>query len=130
MNLVLFLRAWVIASIGLYKDYTKEYQDKLFYLPRIVCTDGWSISLQIHNGNYCSSENGYRQFGFDWKKVEWGFPSAEDELLVESAEDGDNITQTVGSIEIQLISDIIDSHGGIDWEATLAPDKLIKNPKY
>ena len=41
-------------------------------LPRIYCKDGFNISIQVNSMNYCGSENGLREFGLDWKMVEWG----------------------------------------------------------
>ena len=68
------------------------YDNTWFFCPRIVCNDGFSISLQIHNSNYCSSENGYRTLGHTMETVEFGFPNQE----------------------------IIDKHGGIDWDKTVS----------
>ena len=36
------------------------YQDKYFFVPRIYCKDGFNISIQVNQGNYCASENGER----------------------------------------------------------------------
>ena len=100
------------------------YQEKFFIIPRIVCKDGFSISIQVHNGAYCESENGYREFGYEWKKVEWGFPSQDIDAMKYNAENRYNsnpegTTETVGSCEIALIDKLIEEHGGIDLMATL-----------
>ena len=66
---------------------SNTYQNKFFFIPRIYCKDGFNISIQVNNTNYCGSENGTRTFGLDWKLVEWGFPSSEI--------DGENLAKTL-----------------------------------
>lgn len=95
------------------------------YMPYIVCKDGFSISLQVSNGNYCNSENGYQQFGYQWKEVEFGFPSEEEELLKEFADDED-VCNSVGSISIELAEEVLAKHGGIDLDRTLSKENLEK----
>lgn len=162
MTLQLFLRAWVTAIFQSQVIYNKtnfhnekmSYDNQLFYTPRIVCKDGFSVSLQIHNSNYCSTENGHREFGYSYQSVEFGFPSENDKDLakfsemygyssynydVPEGEDAVEIpfneetfdcTGTVGSVPIEDIQRILDNHGGIDWETTLSVDsckQLTKN---
>ncbi len=107
MNLKLYFR--LILTIV---EQIDSYKNSYFSCPCIYCKDGWYISLQINKGNYCSSENGYRQFGFNIRTVEWGFPSIYESLL-SSSED-------VGQIDIEDIQTICDLHGGIDWEQTIS----------
>lgn len=135
MNLQLFLRA--IVTI-LFQPSTKSYSDFIdnlsydnlyFFTPRIHCKDGFNISIQIHNATYCESENGYRTFGYEWKKAEWGFPSIHEPMLLEDAEDKEDITGTVGSSTIELLQQILDNHGGIDWEQSLSIDNCKKITK-
>lgn len=98
----------------------KKYNTTFFFLPNIVCKDGFSISVQVHNGNYCASENGVRTFGLDWKLVEWGFPSEPIDGEKYHAEDKDNTTDSVGGyVSVKLIDELCDEHGGIDLQATL-----------
>ena len=59
-----------------YSDRPVNYDNVYFYCPRVFAKDGFNVSLQIQNGNYCSSENGYRKFGHTWEEVEFGFPRA------------------------------------------------------
>ena len=105
-----------------------SYSNQMFYCPKIHCKDGFNVSLQIHNGNYCSSENGYREMGVDWQEVEFGFPSINDKDMWEYSEmyDSDSsdfdVTNTVGRIPLKVIQNICDSHGGIDWDVTLSKD--------
>jgi len=150
MNLILFFRLITMAIFQKqvchdkpsgYSDGSKmSYNTQLFYCPRITCKDGWSISLQIHNGNYCESENGYRAFGHTMQSVEFGFPSVDDKDLHKYSEmyggssynsdtdeevpfNPDTFTSVsgVGKIPVSVIQFICDNnHGGIDWEATIS----------
>jgi len=115
-----------------------NYDNQYFFCPKIHCKDGFNVSLQINNGNYCESENGYRAFGVDWKYLEFGFPSQNDKAMWEYSEmygslnwdDEDNeipfnekdfdVTNTVGRIPIEVMQKVCDSHGGIDWDKTLS----------
>lgn len=98
----------------------QKYNRNFFFLPRIYCKDGFNISVQVNNGNYCASENGYRTFGLNWKLVEWGFPSQEIDGEKFNAEEKDNTTESVGSVEIALIDELCEQHNGIDLSATLS----------
>lgn len=97
----------------------RNYQFNYFHLPRIYCNDGFNISIQVNSGNYCGSENGYRQFGSEWRLVEWGFPSEAIDSVKYNSESEDTIG-SVGSVEIELIDELLASHGGIDILATLS----------
>lgn len=99
---------------------SNRYDDKIFFIPRIYCKDGFNISIQVHNGNYCGSENGTRTFGLDWKLVEWGFPSEPIDGEKYHAEDKDNTTDSVGGyVEVGLIDELCEEHGGVDLAQTL-----------
>lgn len=99
----------------------ETYDSTPFVLPRVYCKDGFNISVQCHNGNYCASENGVREFGIDWKLVEWGFPSEEIDGSKYNAEDESNTKETVGGyVEIELLEELISEHGGIDLSMTLS----------
>lgn len=108
------------------------YSNKVFFLPRIYCKDGFNISIQVHNGNYCGSENGTRTFGLDWKLVEWGFPSEHIDPVKYNADgyayDANvDTTQTIGGyVEIGLIDELCEEHGGIDLAKTLEEEFKIK----
>lgn len=110
--------------------YNRGYNDKMsydntyFFCPRVVCNDGFSISLQIHNGNYCFSENGYRTLGHTMETVEFGFPNQDEELLKDYAEYSEDVTTTVGQLPIDVAQQIIDKHGGIDWDKTVSVEQF------
>ncbi len=80
-------------------------------VPRIVCRDGFSMSVQAHSGSYCSPRDGGKG---PWDSVELGFPSAREELLMPYVEDSENPTDTVyGYVPIEVVEQVIEKHGGI-----------------
>ena len=151
MNLILFFRLISMTIAQGSKNYsilhtTKKmnpeefYNSTHFYCPKIICKDGFSISLQINNHNYCSSENGYRKLGHTWEEVEFGFPSEDDILLHQYSEcytsedynsEDNNFSSVgdVGRIPITVLEEIFKKHKGIDWEKTIsveAYNRLVK----
>lgn len=105
-----------ISMLGITEN---NYQFNYFHLPRIYCKDGFNISVQVNEGSYSGSENGYRKFGKEWKLVEWGFPSEAIDSVKYNSE-SEPTTNSVGSVEIELIDELLESHGGIDILATLS----------
>lgn len=126
MNLTLYFRLIVTVLFQRQVHYrTREltktiYRDILFYCPKVYANDGFNVSLQIHSGNYCSSENGYRELGHTWDKVEFGFPSHDDNEFKEYAEKPEDVCDSVGSIPISVLETIFEKHGGIDWDKTIS----------
>ena len=98
------------------------YQDKYFFVPRIYCKDGFNISIQVNQGNYCASENGTRTVGLDWKLVEWGFPSSHIDGKKYNAESSPTTESVGGYVEIGLIDELCEEHGGVDLAKTLQED--------
>lgn len=92
--------------------------DYAFTIPRIVCNDGFTISIQISHTNYCESENGYRQFGLTWLSAEFGFPSQHEELLSPYSEDPRFTEDSVGRVPVEVLQQVIDKHQGIDFART------------
>ena len=77
---------------------------------RVVCRDGFSLSVQATHGAYCSP----RTNRGPWDQVEVGYPSAMPELIMDYAEDPDRPTDTVyGYVPVALINQLIDLHGGM-----------------
>lgn len=78
-------------------------------LPRIKCRDGFSMSCQAGYGLYCSPRDNIG----DWSKIEVGFPSEEEALLMEYAEEPNKPTETVyGYTPVSVVAQVIDKHGG------------------
>ena len=78
---------------------------------KIVCADGFEMSVQAHSGGYCTPriDNADR-----YTAVEIGFPNQIDELLLEYCEDSGNPTETVyGYVPATTVSLVIAKHGGI-----------------
>jgi hypothetical protein len=137
MNLTLFFRL-ILMSIfqlrgmsSLYKDEPMSYDNQYFYCPSVYANDGFHVSLQINNGNYCESINGYRTLGHTMLTVEFGFPSMNEELMFQYSEmwntnDNFNVTNTVGRIPISILEEVFEKHGGIDWEKTISIDAFNK----
>src|SRR4051812_16555561 len=77
---------------------------------RVECVDGFTISIQAGYGIYCEP----RQSEGPWRKVELGFPSAGDDLILKYAEDADAPAETVyGYVPIDVVVQLIDKHGGL-----------------
>lgn len=77
--------------------------------PRIVCEDGFSISIQGSDGHYCTPRQ-----NLEWYvEMEVGFPSEEEPLLNDN--DGDDV---FGYVSVLTIEKIIKKHGGINIGAT------------
>ena len=104
---------------------TEKYANNFFFLPRVYCKDGFNISIQVNNRNYCASENGTREFGVNWKEVEWGFPSERIDGEKYNAEeyhwneDCDTRNTVGGYVSVELLDELLNEHGGIDLQKTL-----------
>lgn len=77
---------------------------------RIVCIDGFSMSVKGSSRHYCTPQNDVGPYS----EVEIGFPSEAEPLINEFAEAPDNPTQTVyGWVKSEIVWDVILKHGGI-----------------
>jgi hypothetical protein len=103
-----------------------SYDNQYFYCPRIYAKDGFNVSLQIHNGNYCGTENGYRTLGHTYESVEFGFTSEHEPLMSEYGDNPNDTTGTVGNIPITVLEEVFIKHGGIDWEKTISIEQFNK----
>ena len=85
------------------------------FFERVVCADGFSVSIQASGFNYCSPRNDVGP----WESVECGFPTAKDSILEEYAEDpeasieGGQVQTVYGWVPSDVIEKIIASHGGL-----------------
>jgi hypothetical protein len=84
--------------------------------PRIICKDGWSMSVQASQHHYCRP----RQDVGPWTEVEVGYPSTAEPLLFEYVECETDDTDWTGSVypytPVGVVAAVLDLHGGVDWE--------------
>lgn len=105
--------------------------------PRIVCNDGYSVSVQasehmycepcytqwksedgwhVVNGDYLWSSNTPRNFRTDhftpYESVELGYPSEADDLIYDYAEDNDYTSTVYGCVPVDIVEQLIEKHGG------------------
>jgi hypothetical protein len=79
--------------------------------PRMKCMDGFTMSVQGRAGAYSQP---HEDFADSYVKVEVGFLSEREELLMPFAEDEDHPIETVyGYVPIAIIEQIIAKHGGL-----------------
>lgn len=97
--------ATTIRSRNLYGDC--EVQENR---ERLYCNDGYSISVQASEFHYCCPRLNGNQ---DYESVELGYPSSEDELINEYAEDDDYTHTVYGYVPIEVVEKLIEKHGGI-----------------
>ena len=78
---------------------------------RVICADGFEMSVQAHDGAYCSPRIDNAE---KYTSVEIGFPSAREPMLMDYAEEVNNPTETVyGYVPVQTVTNVIAKHGGI-----------------
>lgn len=77
---------------------------------KVVCADGFSMSVQASTSNYCEPQNDQGPY----TEAEVGFPSREEPLLAQWAEDPATPTETVyGWVPRHTILTVIAKHGGM-----------------
>ena len=79
--------------------------------PRLLCNDGFSISVQASKFHYCRPRLDGIQ---DYEAVELGYPSNEDELINDYAEDYDYTTSAYVYVPIEVVATLIVKHGVIN----------------
>lgn len=93
---------------------------------RIILADGESVSVQANEYCYCHPQNNMSwidlsSFTVPYYEYELGFPSFVAQEWMEYAEQSEKPTGTVyGYVPVELVQKVLDAHGGIDVEATLA----------
>lgn len=96
------------------QEFTKEtfiIQHGMIFRPRIICNDGFSMSVQASSGHYCTP----RKTQEEYKSMEIGFPNEEELLINDYAEKKFNWTDTVyPCVPNNVIQKVIDKHGGIN----------------
>ena len=101
------------------KTYTSEKYQKR---PRIVCKDGFSISVQGSEFNYSEPRKPSKSF----TKMELGYPSVEEKDINEFAEEAEELTGTVYPyVPFEVVEAIIEKHGGIDVQKTFTKRSVL-----
>lgn len=81
--------------------------------PRIVCKDGFSMSVQAGEAIYCMPRVNLSSGGY--VEVEIGFPSEKEDLICQYAEDSSDYTQTVYPyVPVEVVEKVIEKHGGME----------------
>lgn len=85
---------------------------------KIVCRDGFAVSVQASSVHYCTP----RDDDGPYDEVELGYPNEPVEAWMEYAEDPDRPTGTVYPyVPIGLVEQVLEYHGGVDWDKTTKP---------
>jgi len=79
--------------------------------PHVICKDGFEMSVQAGQSLYSEP----RDVVDSYEQAEVGYPSTEESLLTNYAEDEENLCGTVyGYVPCSIIDKVIEKHGGID----------------
>ena len=80
---------------------------------RVVCEDGFSVSIQAGPHKYCEPRTDYTSM-FGYKSVELGYPNRPCAFIVDYAEDPGDLTGTVyGYVPADVVRKMILAHGGM-----------------
>ena len=93
-------------------------------LPKIVCSDGFEMSVQVGFSLYSTPKKVAKRYS----AVEIGFPSEHEPLIEEYAEtfyqeDGEDVTDYTDTVypyvPVRIVDKVLKKHGGIDVTETL-----------
>ena len=93
-------------------------------LPKIVCSDGFEMSVQVGFSLYSTPKKVAKRYS----AVEIGFPSEHEPLIEEYAEtfyqdDGEDVTDYTDTVypyvPVRIVDKVLKKHGGIDMTETL-----------
>ena len=97
-------------------------------LPHIVCTDGFTMSVQVGYSLYSTPKKVAKRYS----AVEIGYPSEHEPLIEEYAEcytfeelDIDFTDTIYPYVPVKIVDKVLRKHGGIDLVATTANRKRI-----
>ena len=78
---------------------------------KVVCADGFSMSVQAHEGAYCHPRI---DAATRYSAVEVGYPSMKEDLLMDWAEEPSKPTETVyGWVPAERVALVIAKHAGM-----------------
>ena len=88
-------------------------------LPHIVCTDGFTMSVQVGYSLYSEPKKVAKRYS----KVEIGYPSERESLLEEYVESfyvtPDFTDSIYPYVPVKVVAKVLKKHGGIDMTETL-----------
>lgn len=91
-------------------NYIVENRESEFHAKRIVCEDGFNISVQAGKYHYCRP----RSNEGPWITVECGFPSEKVPELMQWIDDEGDPTRTVyGYVPVEVVTKLVMAHGGL-----------------
>lgn len=98
-------------TVNEYLHVSFEPHDEYHVRKPVLCADGFKVSIQGGTSfHYCHP----RRHCDEYKEVELGYPSMEDDLIIEYAENSAAPTQTVyGWVPIEIVEQLVEKHGGI-----------------
>lgn len=93
--------------------------------PKVVCSDGFSISIQANQYAYCSPRSDYGPY----RMVECGFPSATPgPELMEYADTPEDPTGTIyGYVPVEVVKRELKSHGDVLLTPPFIIDTFFEN---
>ena len=78
---------------------------------RVVCADGFSMSVQAHQSAYCSPRVDNAE---KYTSVEIGFPSKKESMIMQYCDEpGAPLDTVYGYVPVQTVTNVIAKHGGI-----------------
>ena len=78
---------------------------------RVICADGFSMSVQAHQAAYCSPRMDNAE---KYTSVEIGFPSEREPMIMEYCDEpGAPLDTVYGYVPVQTVTNVIAKHGGI-----------------
>lgn len=98
----------------------------IVFRDRLVCADGFSVSVQMHWGSYCSPRKNLARSA-DYESAELGYPNQADELLRDYADDPEEDPDTVYSyVPMQVLEQVFQKHGGLHPQEVIRLKKIQK----
>lgn len=95
-------------------EWIKKHRFNDWLTKRLICKDGFDMSVQASNVHYCSPRVDNADY---YSEVEVGYPTVSEEELLDYAEDRLRPTKTVyGYVPVESVDKIILKHGGINDE--------------
>ena len=79
---------------------------------KVVCADGFTMSVQAHDGAYCTPRE---DDAHQYTEVEIGYPSDREELIMDWIEmpDGGPSDSVYPYVPVSVVTNVIAKHGGI-----------------